>query len=49
VCVDDAKGLFHSVSQLQAANTALVWPLTPDCPNNYENGKFMLPLGTLVE
>jgi hypothetical protein len=24
------------------------WPLTPDCPNNFENGKFILPLGQLV-
>ena len=27
----------------------LVWPLTPDCPDNFENGKFMLPLGQLVQ
>jgi hypothetical protein len=27
----------------------LVWPLTPDCPDNFENGKFMLPLGTLLK
>ena len=26
-----------------------VWPLTPDCPDNFENGKFMLHLGQLVQ
>ena len=25
------------------------WPLTPDCPDNFENGKFVLPLGQLVQ
>ena len=27
----------------------VVWPLSLDCPNNYEHGKFMLPLGQLVQ
>ena len=27
----------------------LVWPLSNDCPDNYEHGKFMLTLGQLVE
>ena len=26
-----------------------VWPLTPYCPNNFKNGKFMLPLGQLIQ
>jgi hypothetical protein len=25
-----------------------MWPLTPDCPKNFENGKFTLSLGQLV-
>jgi hypothetical protein len=26
----------------------LIWPLSDDCPNNYEHGKFMVTLGQLV-
>ena len=26
-----------------------VWPLTPDCHDKFENGKFMLPLGQLLQ
>jgi hypothetical protein len=26
-----------------------IWGLTLDCPENFENGKFMVPLGQLIE
>ena len=26
-----------------------IWPLMPDCLDNFENGKFVLPLGQLIQ
>ena len=42
---------FHSLSCLNYSlpTSPSIWGLGEDCPVNFENGKFMLPLGELVE
>ena len=42
---------FYSLSCLNYSLPAppSIWGLGEDCPVNFENGKFMLPLGKLVE
>ena len=56
--IHDSKCCIQIYSKLSSYNPCLnyrpptlpsCWPLSDDCPDNYEHGMFMLTLGQLVE
>lgn len=47
-CAEMLAGFF-TTKYLRAPLLVSIWPLSDDCPDNYEYGKFMLTKGQLVQ